>query len=132
MKGPRFAKAVHACVFRSLRPDEASCWMIRMKSTRSFMFLICPIMVLIFLYYSSGRLHLRTSVQKSREYECFIFFFFEELKTTSSTCLDIPSNPEHLDYLGFHNTNYGRKFSCYLEFNGTCGDTIPFGKTTPG
>ncbi|XP_056122014.1 ST3 beta-galactoside alpha-2,3-sialyltransferase 3a isoform X3 [Rhinichthys klamathensis goyatoka] len=40
--------------------------MIRMKSTRSFMFLICPIMVLIFLYYSSGRLHLRTSVQKSQ------------------------------------------------------------------
>ncbi|CAM4620052.1 unnamed protein product [Leuciscus chuanchicus] len=40
--------------------------MIRMKSTRSFMFLVCPIMVLIFLYYSSGRLHLRTSVQKSQ------------------------------------------------------------------
>ncbi|XP_048056155.1 ST3 beta-galactoside alpha-2,3-sialyltransferase 3a isoform X2 [Megalobrama amblycephala] len=40
--------------------------MIRMKSTRSFMFLICPMLVLIFLYYSSGRLHLRTSVQKSR------------------------------------------------------------------
>ncbi|XP_051752932.1 ST3 beta-galactoside alpha-2,3-sialyltransferase 3a isoform X3 [Ctenopharyngodon idella] len=40
--------------------------MIRMKFTRSFMFLICPIMVLIFLYYSSGRLHLRTSVQKSQ------------------------------------------------------------------
>ncbi|XP_043097980.1 ST3 beta-galactoside alpha-2,3-sialyltransferase 3a isoform X3 [Puntigrus tetrazona] len=40
--------------------------MIRMKSTRSFMFLICPIMVLIFLYYSSGRLHLRSPVQKSQ------------------------------------------------------------------
>ncbi|XP_067230590.1 ST3 beta-galactoside alpha-2,3-sialyltransferase 3a isoform X6 [Chanodichthys erythropterus] len=40
--------------------------MIRMKSTRTFMFLICPIMVLIFIYYSSGRLHLRTSVQKSQ------------------------------------------------------------------
>ncbi|KAK7154775.1 hypothetical protein R3I93_009660 [Phoxinus phoxinus] len=40
--------------------------MIRMKFTRSFMFLICPIMVLIFLYYSSGKLHLRTSVQKSQ------------------------------------------------------------------
>uniref|UniRef100_A0A671P599 ST3 beta-galactoside alpha-2,3-sialyltransferase 3b n=1 Tax=Sinocyclocheilus anshuiensis TaxID=1608454 RepID=A0A671P599_9TELE len=41
-----------------------------MKSTRSFVFLICPIMVLIFLYYSSGRLHLRSPVQKSREYTC--------------------------------------------------------------
>ncbi|XP_016339383.1 ST3 beta-galactoside alpha-2,3-sialyltransferase 3a [Sinocyclocheilus anshuiensis] len=40
--------------------------MIRMKSTRSFVFLICPIMVLIFLYYSSGRLHLRSPVQKSQ------------------------------------------------------------------
>ncbi|XP_050967331.1 ST3 beta-galactoside alpha-2,3-sialyltransferase 3a isoform X2 [Labeo rohita] len=40
--------------------------MIRMKSTRSFMFLICPVMVLIFLYYSSGKLHLRSPVQKSR------------------------------------------------------------------
>ncbi|RXN34812.1 CMP-N-acetylneuraminate-beta-1,4-galactoside alpha-2,3-sialyltransferase-like isoform X1 [Labeo rohita] len=37
-----------------------------MKSTRSFMFLICPVMVLIFLYYSSGKLHLRSPVQKSR------------------------------------------------------------------
>uniref|UniRef100_A0A673H7L5 Lactosylceramide alpha-2,3-sialyltransferase n=1 Tax=Sinocyclocheilus rhinocerous TaxID=307959 RepID=A0A673H7L5_9TELE len=37
-----------------------------MKSTRSFMFLICPVMVLLFLYYSSGRLHLRSPVQKSQ------------------------------------------------------------------
>uniref|UniRef100_A0A8C1XJS4 Lactosylceramide alpha-2,3-sialyltransferase n=1 Tax=Cyprinus carpio TaxID=7962 RepID=A0A8C1XJS4_CYPCA len=37
-----------------------------MKSTRIFMFLICPIMVLIFLYYSSGRLHLRSPVKKSQ------------------------------------------------------------------
>uniref|UniRef100_A0A9J8CZQ7 CMP-N-acetylneuraminate-beta-1,4-galactoside alpha-2,3-sialyltransferase n=1 Tax=Cyprinus carpio carpio TaxID=630221 RepID=A0A9J8CZQ7_CYPCA len=40
--------------------------MIRMKSSRSFMFLICSIMVLIFLYFSSCKLHLRSPVQKSK------------------------------------------------------------------
>ncbi|XP_068077772.1 ST3 beta-galactoside alpha-2,3-sialyltransferase 3a isoform X4 [Danio rerio] len=39
--------------------------MFRMKSMRSFMFLICPVMVLVFFYYSSGRLQLKNSVQKS-------------------------------------------------------------------
>ncbi|XP_051562347.1 CMP-N-acetylneuraminate-beta-1,4-galactoside alpha-2,3-sialyltransferase-like isoform X2 [Myxocyprinus asiaticus] len=37
-----------------------------MKSTRNFMFFLCPMLVLGFLYYSSGRLHLRTRVQKSQ------------------------------------------------------------------
>ncbi|XP_051567367.1 ST3 beta-galactoside alpha-2,3-sialyltransferase 3a isoform X2 [Myxocyprinus asiaticus] len=37
-----------------------------MKSTRNFMFFLCPMLVLGFLYYSSGRLHLRTLVQKSQ------------------------------------------------------------------
>ncbi|XP_021332477.1 ST3 beta-galactoside alpha-2,3-sialyltransferase 3a isoform X1 [Danio rerio] len=40
--------------------------MFRMKSMRSFMFLICPVMVLVFFYYSSGRLQLKNSVQKSQ------------------------------------------------------------------
>ncbi|TRZ02643.1 hypothetical protein DNTS_000625 [Danionella cerebrum] len=40
--------------------------MVRMKTTRSFIFLMCPIMVLLFFFYSSGRLHLNSSLQKSR------------------------------------------------------------------
>ncbi|XP_059353687.1 CMP-N-acetylneuraminate-beta-1,4-galactoside alpha-2,3-sialyltransferase-like isoform X2 [Carassius carassius] len=40
--------------------------MIRMKSSRSFIFFICPVMVVIFLYYSSFKMHLRSPVQKSQ------------------------------------------------------------------
>ncbi|XP_056606438.1 ST3 beta-galactoside alpha-2,3-sialyltransferase 3a isoform X1 [Triplophysa dalaica] len=40
--------------------------MIRMKCTRSFIIFLCPTLVLFFLYYSSGRLHMRSSVQKSQ------------------------------------------------------------------
>ncbi|XP_051987022.1 LOW QUALITY PROTEIN: ST3 beta-galactoside alpha-2,3-sialyltransferase 3a [Xyrauchen texanus] len=37
-----------------------------MKSRRNFMFLLCSMLVLGFLYYSFGKLHLRTWVQKSQ------------------------------------------------------------------
>ncbi|XP_026112309.1 CMP-N-acetylneuraminate-beta-1,4-galactoside alpha-2,3-sialyltransferase-like isoform X1 [Carassius auratus] len=40
--------------------------MIRMKSSRSFIFLLCPVMVVLFLYYSSFKMHLRSPVQKSQ------------------------------------------------------------------
>uniref|UniRef100_A0AAY4DKN4 CMP-N-acetylneuraminate-beta-1,4-galactoside alpha-2,3-sialyltransferase n=1 Tax=Denticeps clupeoides TaxID=299321 RepID=A0AAY4DKN4_9TELE len=43
--------------------------MSRMKPTRNLMLVVCFILVLLFLYYSSWRLHLRIWWQKSREYQ---------------------------------------------------------------